>query len=155
MGHVVEGTVRRLRASWPPRSVRAVVLHHLDVNVANLEVSSAFYAPLLSRLGYARAEHGRGWEVWRGAGPYLTLVQAAHPYVAAGYHRRRVGLNHLAFTAPSRRAVDEMYALLLARGVRVLYGGPKEMGTADAPNYAVYFEDPDRVKLEYVHRPGA
>jgi hypothetical protein len=29
-----------------------------------------------------------------------------------------------------------------------------EMGTAEAPNYALFFEDPDRVKLEFVYRPA-
>jgi catechol 2,3-dioxygenase-like lactoylglutathione lyase family enzyme len=130
------------------------VLHHIDLKVANLEVFSTFYSPLLSRLGYIRAGSGRGWEVWRGVGAYLTLVQADEPYLSAGYHRRRIGLNHLAFSAPTRGAVDEMHSWLVERHIRVLYGGPKEMGTVDAPNYAVYFEDPDRVKLEFVYPPA-
>jgi catechol 2,3-dioxygenase-like lactoylglutathione lyase family enzyme len=130
------------------------VLHHLDLNVSDLAASAAFYGPLLSRWGYARAENGRGWEVWRGAGAYLTLVQAPQPHVASGYHRRRVGLNHLAFAAPSREAVNELLAWLSARGASILYGGPMEMGTAEAPNYALFFEDPDRVKLEFVYRPA-
>ena len=113
------------------------MLHHLDLNVADLAVSAGFYAPLLSRLGYVRAESGRGWEVWRGVGAYLTLVQTAPEHLPAGFHRKRVGLNHLAFAAPSREAVDELHAWLLGRRVRVLYGGPNEMGTADAPNYVV------------------
>jgi hypothetical protein len=29
-----------------------------------------------------------------------------------------------------------------------------DMGHPDQPNYAVFFEDPDRLKLEYVHRRG-
>lgn len=132
------------------------MLHHLDLNVPLLLASAAFYGPLLSRLGYTRAEAGAGWEVWRGpGGPYLTLVEVEPAHSAAGYHRKRVGLNHLAFAAPSRQAVDELRSWLVAQGVAILYGAPREMGTADAPNYAVFFEDPDRVKLEYVFRPGA
>ena len=131
------------------------VLHHLDLNVSDLAVSSAFYGPVLSRLGYARAESGRGWEVWRGEGAYLTLVQTPADHLGAGYHRRRVGLNHLAFAVADRAAVDDFHAWLTARGVSVLYDGPLEMGTAAAPNYAVFFEDPDRVKLEVVHRPAS
>jgi len=131
------------------------LLHHLDLNVSDLARSSAFYAPLLARLGYARAEAGRDWEVWRGDGPYLTLVQASAVHLAAGYHRKRVGLNHLAFAAPSRQAVDDLHAWLRERGVAILYGGPSEMGAPEAPNYAVFFEDSDRVKIEYVFRPQA
>jgi hypothetical protein len=50
--------------------------------------------------------------------------------------------------------VDDIHAWLLARGVAVLYGSPLDVGHPGQPNYAVYFEDPDRLKLEYVHRPG-
>lgn len=130
------------------------MLHHLDLNVSDLARSSAFYEPLLLRLGYTRAEAGAGWEVWRGEGPYLTLVQAPAAHAAAGYHRKRVGLNHLAFAAPSRQAVEDLHAWLCSRSVAILYGGPCDMGTPQEPNYAVYFEDPDRVKVEYVYRPA-
>ncbi|HLN63528.1 MAG TPA: hypothetical protein VK464_18480 [Symbiobacteriaceae bacterium] len=50
--------------------------------------------------------------------------------------------------------MDDLYGWLAERGVPVLYGGPMEMGTPGAPNYAVFFEGPDRLKLEYVFRPG-
>jgi hypothetical protein len=33
----------------------------------------------------------------------------------------------------------------------VLYGGPKEYPEYRKGYYAVYFEDPDRIKLEFVH----
>ena len=60
----------------------------------------------------------------------------------------------MGFLAPSIKAVDDFHACLLARRVAVLYGSPRDMGLPDQPNYAVYFEDADRLKLEYVHRPG-
>jgi catechol 2,3-dioxygenase-like lactoylglutathione lyase family enzyme len=63
-------------------------------------------------------------------------------------------VNHLAFPAPSVKAVDDLYAWLMAGGVPVLYGSPLDMGHPDQPNYGLFFEDPDRLKLEYVHRPG-
>jgi len=36
----------------------------------------------------------------------------------------------------------------------VLYGGPKEWQNYDPGYYAVYFEDPDRIKLELVYAAG-
>lgn len=125
-------------------------LHHLDLNVADLAASALFYHAFLGRIGYTLTDEGPSWRSFGLDGFYLCLVQAQGPYVERGYHRKGIGLNHLAFHAPSRAAVDEMHHWLLARGERVLYGGPLEMGTAEAPNYAVFFEDPDRVKLEYV-----
>lgn len=129
------------------------MLHHLDLNVADLRRSDAFYAALLGRLGYERGESGNGWTTWRFGAFYMTLVQAAPAYVGHGFHRKRIGVNHLALPAPTREAVDDLHRWLLSHGATVLYGGPKEMGDAGAPNYAVLFEDPDRLKLEYVFRP--
>lgn len=130
------------------------MLHHFDLNVSHLARSLAFYTPLLTRLGYQLGDIGPGWTVWRGAGgPYLCLVQTDAAHLAAGFHRKRVGVNHLAFAAPTRAAVDDLHGWLAGLGVPVLYGGPLEMGTPGAPNYAVFFEDPDRLKLEYVFRP--
>jgi hypothetical protein len=35
----------------------------------------------------------------------------------------------------------------------VLYGGPREYPEYAAAYYAVFFEDPDRIKLEVAHVP--
>jgi catechol-2,3-dioxygenase len=60
-------------------------------------------------------------------------------------------LHHLAFVAPSRAAVEESARWLRERGACI------ESGPADydyAPRYfAVFFRDPDGLKLEIVHRP--
>jgi len=50
--------------------------------------------------------------------PYVTLVQAAAEHLAAGNHRRRVGLNHLAFRARSRAHVDEVRSWVREAEVR-------------------------------------
>jgi catechol 2,3-dioxygenase-like lactoylglutathione lyase family enzyme len=105
-------------------------------------------------MGYRELERGDGWVSFGDGGAYVTLVQADRRFADRGFHRKAVGVNHLAFLASGRAEVDELHDWLLARGVPVLYGGPRDMGGEDDPNYAVFFEDPDRLKLEYVHRPG-
>ncbi len=129
-------------------------LHHLDLNVHNLGRSEAFYRDLVARFDMTEVGRGEHWVSFGTASWYLTLVQTREPYQYHGFHRKRIGVNHLAFAAPSHEAVDDLHAWLLERHVTVLYGGPMEMGTEAAPNYAVYFEDPDRLKLEYVYRPA-
>jgi catechol 2,3-dioxygenase-like lactoylglutathione lyase family enzyme len=128
-------------------------LHHLDLNVRDLEASEAFYRGLLTRFGLEEFERGAYWISFGTDACYITLVQTRAPFLYHGFHRKRIGVNHLAFRAPSHEAVDELHAWLLERGATILYGGPMEMGTDEAPNYAVYFEDSDRLKLEYVYRP--
>jgi glyoxylase I family protein len=68
------------------------------------------------------------------------------------YDRYAVGLHHLAFEADSRARVDE-----LARWVRMqpveIESEPQEY-TYQPGYYAVFFYDPDGIKLEIVHVPG-
>lgn len=128
-------------------------LHHLDLNVRDLQRSDAFYRDLLGRFGLAEIEREEHWISFGTDTCYITLVQTREPFLYHGFHRKRIGVNHLAFPAPTHGSVDELHGWLVERGATILYGGPMEMGTEEAPNYAVYFEDPDRLKLEYVYRP--
>jgi len=125
------------------------VLHHIELNVQKLERSLAFWGWLLEALGYEPYqswEQGRSWK----QGPcYLVFVQTREKHLAAGYHRCRTGLNHLAFRLSSQAELARFEAELAARGVPFLYqersphaGGPDSM--------AIFFEDPDRIKVELV-----
>jgi catechol 2,3-dioxygenase-like lactoylglutathione lyase family enzyme len=129
-----------------------VPFHHLDLNVRDLATSEAFYRAVFERLGMRQLERGEGWVSFGDEEAYLTIVQTAEPFLYHGFHRKRIGVNHLALRAPSREAVDGFHAWLLERGIPVLYGGPLDQGSAEAEYYAVYFEDPQRFKLEYVYR---
>lgn len=130
-------------------SERSGTLHHVEINVSNLQRSSEFWGWLLSYLGYETYQSWADGRSWRKGETYLVLVQTEHEYSATGYHRRRTGLNHVALHAGSRKQVDELTELLRERGTPILYedrhpysGGPE--------HYAVFFEDPDRIKLEVV-----
>jgi catechol 2,3-dioxygenase-like lactoylglutathione lyase family enzyme len=68
------------------------------------------------------------------------------------YDRYRIGLHHLAFEAVSRSDVDERAAWLRAQNVE-LESEPQEY-TYIPGYYAVFFYDPDGLKLEIVHVPG-
>jgi catechol 2,3-dioxygenase-like lactoylglutathione lyase family enzyme len=81
-------------------------------------------------------------------------VQTEPRHLAPPYHRCHVGLNHLAFHAASRAQVDELTAALRQRGVPILYADRHPY--AGGPGYyAVFFEDPDRIKVEVVAPSGA
>jgi catechol 2,3-dioxygenase-like lactoylglutathione lyase family enzyme len=130
------------------------MLHHVELNVGDLATSGAFYDALLGRLGYRVFEEGETWRSYVDGSCYLVLAQADDRFVSRGFHRKAVGINHLAFAAPDRGAVDGLQGWLVEHDVPVLYAGAIDAGSSDeGPNYAVYFEDPDRLKLEYVFRP--
>ena len=77
-------------------------------------------------------------------------MQTKQKYLDIPYHRCRTGLNHLAFHAISKEQVDEIAKLLTYKGITLLYGD-KYRNNADPGIYAIYFEDPDRIKIELVY----
>ncbi len=130
-------------------------IHHFQIQVSNTQKSASFYGDLLSRLGFANVLETQGMVEWQKEGTRIIVAQCPKRLLAEGYHRKRVGLNHIAFRAPSRAAVDELYRnYLLPKKIPILYGGAKEWQDYDPGYYAVYFEDPDRIKLELVYVPG-
>lgn len=131
------------------------MLHHVELYVSNLERSIAFWTPFMAMLGYESDRWSEGMNYVRGQGePYFCLLQADPEHVVAGYHRKRVGLNHLAFSVSSRAQVDEVARWVKANGYTLLYEDRHPY--AGGPNYyAVFCEDPDRFKLEVVAPSGA
>jgi catechol 2,3-dioxygenase-like lactoylglutathione lyase family enzyme len=130
-------------------------VHHFQIQVSNIHESSTFYGELLGRLGFTKVFETDGMVEWQKEGTRIIVAQCPKRFLDRGYHRKRVGLNHIAFRAPSRATVDALYHdYLLPNKIRILYGGPKEWKDYDPGYYAVYFEDPDRIKLELVYVPG-
>jgi catechol 2,3-dioxygenase-like lactoylglutathione lyase family enzyme len=66
------------------------------------------------------------------------------------HDRYAVGVHHLALEAPSREVVDERAEWLRARGAQI-ESGPGEYDYSPG-YYALFFYDPDGIKLEIVHR---
>jgi len=133
-------------------------IYHVEVNVSNFDKSVKFYEEFLTWLGYQRIythKIAAGWGI-KGAtlGTNFWIIQTHDKFAQHGYHRKRVGVNHIAFHADSRKTVNEFYTEhLLPNKVPVLYGGPKEYPEYSKGYYSVYFEDPDRMKLELAHVP--
>ncbi len=109
-----------------------------------------FWTPFTALLGYAAERWSGGINYVRGDDePYLCLLPAPAEHRAAGYHRKRVGLNHLAFRGESRAQVDAVATWLRDSGHGLLYADRHPY--AGGPDYyAVFCEDPDRIKLEVV-----
>ena len=124
-------------------------LHHVEINVSNLQRSAEFWGGLLGYLGYEPHQNWPTGLSWRKGGMYIVLVQTESDYLEPRYHRKYTGLNHLAFHAESRQQVDELADLLTTRGSHVLYEDLHPYA-GGAEHYAVFFEDPDRLKVEVV-----
>jgi len=121
-------------------------LEHLDIYVSDLARSGEFWGAFLTALGYREfAKSPTGWS-WTNDESTVFLLQAEPEYLDPPYHRKRVGMNHLAFAVSSKQQVDALATAMVGRRVPLLYGGPR----AGRTTYAVFFEDPDRIKIEVV-----
>jgi glyoxylase I family protein len=131
-------------------------VHHVDLVVSSLERSLPFYRELLAPLGYTDAstiEGERGETVWYLSGPAVTVSIGLREAEARDrtHDRYAVGLHHLAVEADSRATVDER-AGWLGRGGAEIESLPREYDYLPG-YYAVFFYDPDGLKLEVVHVP--
>jgi glyoxylase I family protein len=136
--------------------LRSTGFHHVDLVVSSILRSLPFYRELLEPLGWHRVgevEGERGETIWyiSGPGSSLGLRQSQTPSEEP-LDRYRVGVHHVAFEAATRHDVDERADWLGGRGLSI-ESGPEEYSYIPG-YYAVFFYDPDGIKLEIVHVPG-
>jgi catechol 2,3-dioxygenase-like lactoylglutathione lyase family enzyme len=84
----------------------------------------------------------------------IGLYLAAPEERRIAFHRYRVGLHHLAFKARQRADVDVFHSFLVREGVSILEGGPADYPQYAPGYYALFFADPDGMKIEFVHCPS-
>lgn len=129
-------------------------VYHVQVNVRDAAASLPFWKALLGYLEYRVVHEEAGVAGFSNGTTDLWLMAADVPHRGAGFHRKRAGLNHVAFRVDQRGDVDRFRREFLEpRGLATLYGTPREFPEYAPGYYAVFFEDPDRIKLEVVHLP--
>ena len=144
-------------------------LTHIDMSISNPARSIPFYSAFFEALGYQRwridspgftgPEPTRAtWGVKYAGGARFAIE--VRPSRGENRDRRcdryAPGLHHMAFHAESPAAVDAVHAAMLAVGAEVLdpptdYSGQDGYGDG---YYAVFFADPDGVKLEVACIPS-
>jgi catechol 2,3-dioxygenase-like lactoylglutathione lyase family enzyme len=127
-------------------------VHHVQLNVSRPSIP--FYKALLTHLGYTlMAEQHDMFGATNGTTD-LWIVQTDPTHAERAFHRKATGINHLAFRVDSRPEVDRFAQdFLTTRAIPTLYGGPRAYPEYRPGYYAVFFEDPDRLKLEVAHIP--
>jgi catechol 2,3-dioxygenase-like lactoylglutathione lyase family enzyme len=129
------------------------VIDHLDLVVTDFDRSLAFYRGLLGPLGYTRegpivgerGEHVLYLGHADGDAISLRTAQSGVPH-----DRYAVGVHHIAFAVGSREVVDDRARWLRDDGATI-ESGPAEYDYSPG-YYAVFFYDPDGIKLEIVNR---
>jgi catechol 2,3-dioxygenase-like lactoylglutathione lyase family enzyme len=134
-------------------------INHLALTVSNLDRSAEFYDQVLGFMGYARVEVPQATQqsmktrllAWASPNGSITLRPAREDSARKAHDRNAPGLNHVAFNAESRADVESLHRLLQKFGARIL-DPPAEYPYF--PGYfAVYFNDPDGLKFEFVFWP--
>jgi catechol 2,3-dioxygenase-like lactoylglutathione lyase family enzyme len=127
-------------------------LSHIDLNVSDYAKSLRFYDMILIPLGWKRLVCQPECSTYSDGTMKICMSPTEEKYLQPSFHRKRTGLNHLAFNASSKEEVDQFYqTVLLKNDVTCLYEKAPE---GDPEYYAVFFEDPDRIKIEVVFAPG-
>ena len=134
------------------------VIHHLDLTVRDPDKVFAFYDAILSALGYRlerKSDQGFDWNLQSPLGVHsIGVVKASSEGAGRAHDRYSPGLHHVAWGVDSREEVDRMHEVVQRIGAKVLDA------PADYPQYnngggyyAVFFADPDGLKLECVYTP--
>ena len=128
------------------------MLDHTGLVVTDLTQTRRFYDAIAKPLGLATQDINKDFFLLgRGPGqiPYLWIGTLRPSYWAQG---SRPGLNqmHVAFTAPSKQAVDEFYTAGIAAGGRD--NGPPGPRDYAEKYYGAFVLDPDGNNIEAVYR---
>ena len=120
---------------------KVVGIDHISVRVSDYKKSKAFYGRLFEFLGFEISDEYPDTIGWTNGKTRYWIA------AAEGRKKHRigdVGLHHYAFELRSRKDVDALQSFLEKEGVRIV--DPADEYYEDY--YAVFFLDPDGIKLE-------
>jgi glyoxylase I family protein len=127
-------------------------IDHLMINANHYEQSVKFYSWLMPKIGYPEKTEYPGEDPvtgFSGPGGGLWISNSLTNLRSDNFNKRRVGLREIAFRADNRAQVDAVAKELEAQGGKLL-DPPQEYPQYAPGYYAVYFTDPDGLKLEVV-----
>ena len=117
---------------------------HLVISVSDFQRSKRFYSALFRFLGMKVMDEYGDAIGWKNGSSRFWIFQADS---RGRRHRHRigdVGFHHYAFSLRSRKDVDDLQALLKKLGAKIVDRADEYY----EKYYAVYFLDPDGLKLE-------
>ena len=125
-------------------------IHHIEIYVSDLNRTIAFWEWLLTKkfsyTVFQKWDCGISFILDK---TYIVFVQTEKNYLDYTFNRKNTGLNHLAFSCSSREFVDTLTEELKEKKINILYTD-KHPYAGGEDYYAVFFEDPDRIKVEVV-----
>ena len=123
---------------------RIINVDHLTISVSDFKRSKRFYTALFDFLGMKVMEEYEGAIGWKNGKSRFWIVQADAEGRKQKHRFGNVGFHHYAFSLRSRKDVDQLQAFLKKLGATIV----EPAGEYYEDYYAVYFLDPDGLKLE-------
>ena len=132
---------------------RVVGIDHIVLSVGEFARSKAYYDKLLRFLGFKLKYDYADMAGWSNGKTLFWIAQADAQGRKRKYRKGDIGFHHYAFELGSRQGVDELGAFLVQNGMKVVDPPDEYYGRS---YYAVYFTDPDGMKLEgMLYKPPA
>jgi catechol 2,3-dioxygenase-like lactoylglutathione lyase family enzyme len=130
-------------------------LYHVQINVSDAARSIPFYGALFAYFEYRTIMETRDLLGVSNGTTDFWMIETPREHRGAPFHRKNTGLNHVAFGVRARDHVDRFVTeFMTPRGLPPLYDSPREYAEYRPGYYGVFFEDPDRLKIEVAHVPG-
>jgi catechol 2,3-dioxygenase-like lactoylglutathione lyase family enzyme len=124
---------------------RVVGIDHLVISVGDFARSKAFYGKVLGFLGFKLESSYPDMAGWSNGKTLFWIAAADAQGKKHKYRKGDIGFHHYAFELASRKDVDDLGAFLAKNRMSVVDPPGEYYGRS---YYAVYFTDPDGMKLE-------
>lgn len=127
-------------------------IDHIYLAVTDFARSEKFYDQVMQALGFKKSDE------WIADEPHVhylrpTLQISLRPARSTVVHDPyAAGLHHLCLQAATKADIDEAYHALAAIGIAATK--PALYPEYNPEYYAIFFEDPDDIRLEVVARTG-
>ncbi|MBM3232811.1 bleomycin resistance protein [Candidatus Pacearchaeota archaeon] len=121
---------------------------HIKIAVSNFEKSQEFYKLIFDKLGFAQVsskEKSAAWVTKEGFGISIAQAESLEPK----YKFFAPGLHHLCIKAKSTEDVDSIYEII--KNKTDIFDPPQSYPEYTDKYYAVFFSDPDGIKLEVAY----
>lgn len=128
-------------------------LYHIQINVSDIKKSLSFYKDLFSYFEYEIIMEDETCVGFSNGTVDFWIMETEDAFKKNEFHRKNTGLNHLAFQVAQIEDINTFVTEFLApRNIPALYHSPKAYPEYSENYYAVFFEDPDKIKFEIVYK---
>jgi catechol 2,3-dioxygenase-like lactoylglutathione lyase family enzyme len=124
--------------------VKVVGIDHIVIRVGDYEKSKAFYDRLLGYLGFEISDEYDDAIGWTNGKTRFWIGPADEEGLKHKHRTGNIGFHHYAFQLRSRKDVDALQKFLEETGATIV----DSAGEYYDDYYAVFFLDPDGLKLE-------